>query len=97
MNLGETVPAVCSETCLTHSADGSEVCDLKAEEVPETQKEEDPLAIALPAIKAEHEVSTGASCRDYIPEYVWNWFTAVQRNSRPMIPAPLKAQHPLNF
>jgi hypothetical protein len=56
MDLGETVPSGCSETGLTVSADGSEVCDVKVEEVSATQEEEDPLAIALPAIKAEHEV-----------------------------------------
>jgi hypothetical protein len=59
MDLGETVPTVCSKTFLTHSADRSELCDTKVEEVLETQKEEDPLAVALPAVKAEHEVSTG--------------------------------------
>ena len=57
MDLGETVTSVCSETCLTVSADGGEVCDIKVDEVLATQEEEeDPLAIALPAIKAEHEV-----------------------------------------
>ena len=56
LDLGETVPSVCSETCLTVSADGSEVSDIKVEEVLATQEEEDPLAVALPAIKAEQEV-----------------------------------------
>jgi len=58
MDLGETVPSECSETGLTLSADGGEVCDIKVEEVlaTEEEEEEDPLAIALPAIKAEHEV-----------------------------------------
>jgi hypothetical protein len=59
MDLGETVPSVCSETGLTVSADGGEVSEIKVEEVlgaQEEQEEEDPLAIALPAIKAEHEV-----------------------------------------
>ena len=62
VDLGETVPSVCSETHLTASADGSEVCDIKVEEVLATQaeeeeeEEEDPLAIALPAVKSEHEV-----------------------------------------
>ena len=51
MDLGETVPSVCSETCLTVSADGSEVSDMRAEEVLHTQ-EEDHLAVALPAVKA---------------------------------------------
>ena len=58
MDLGETVPSECSETGLTLSADEGEVCDIKVEEVlaTEEEEEEDPLAIALPAIKAEHEV-----------------------------------------
>jgi hypothetical protein len=56
MDLGETVPSVGSETCLTVSADRIEVCDVKVEEVLATQEEEDPLVIALPAIKVEHEV-----------------------------------------
>ena len=57
IDLGEIVQPVCSETRLTVSADGSEVCDIKVEEVLATQEEEeDPLAIALPAVKAEHEV-----------------------------------------
>jgi hypothetical protein len=58
MDLGETVPSECSETGLTFSADGGEVCDIKVEEVlaTEEEEEEDPLAIASPAVKAEHEV-----------------------------------------
>jgi hypothetical protein len=52
VDLGETVPSVCSETHLTLSADGSEVSGIKAEEVFHTQEEEDPLAVALPAVKA---------------------------------------------
>jgi hypothetical protein len=57
MDLVETVPSVFSETCLTVSADGSEVSDIRAEEVLHTQEEEvlhtqeeeDCLEIALPA------------------------------------------------
>jgi len=56
MDLGETVTSVCSETCLTVSADGGEVCDIKVDEVLATQEEDDPLAIALPAIKAADKV-----------------------------------------
>ena len=52
MDLGETVPSVCSETCLTVCADGSEGSDMRAEEVLHTQEEEDHLAVALPAAKA---------------------------------------------
>jgi len=55
MDLGETVPSVCNETCVTLSPDGSEVSDVRAEEVLQTQ-EEDPLAVALPAVKAANQV-----------------------------------------
>jgi hypothetical protein len=37
MDLGETVPSVCSETGLTVTADGSEVSNIGAEEVLHTQ------------------------------------------------------------
>ena len=40
INLGETVPSVCSETCVTVCGDRSEVSDVRAEE------EEDHLAEA---------------------------------------------------
>ena len=56
MDLGETVTSVCSETCLTVSADGSEVSDLRAEEVLQTQEEEDCLAVALSAVTAADKV-----------------------------------------
>ena len=58
MDLGETVPSVCSETGLTLSADGSEVVNMRAEEVlhTHTQKEKDHLAVALPAVKAADTV-----------------------------------------
>ena len=56
MDLGETVPSVCSETGLTVSADGSEVSVIRAEEVLHTQKEVDHLAVALPAAKAADTV-----------------------------------------
>ena len=52
MDLGETVPSVCSETYLAVSADGSEVRGMRVEEVLHTQEEEDHLAVALPAVKA---------------------------------------------
>ena len=55
MDLGETVPSVCSETGLTVSAGGSEVSDIRAEEVLQTQ-EEDRLAAALPAVTAADTV-----------------------------------------
>jgi len=52
MDLGETVPSVCSETCLTFCANGSEVTDMRAEEVLQTQEGEDHLVVPLPAVKA---------------------------------------------
>ena len=56
MDLGETVPSVCIETGLTVCVDGSEVCDMGVEEVLLMQKEEDHLAVALPAVKAADTV-----------------------------------------
>jgi hypothetical protein len=56
MGLGETVPCVCSETGLTVTADGSEVSNTRAEEFLHTQKEEDHLAVALPAVKAVDKI-----------------------------------------
>jgi len=56
MDLGETVPSVCSETCLTVSADGSDASDIRAEEVLHTQEEEDHLASTSPVDKAADKV-----------------------------------------
>ena len=56
MDLGETVPSVCSETRLTLSVDGSVVSNMRVEEVLQTQQEEDHLAVALPAVKADDKV-----------------------------------------
>jgi hypothetical protein len=57
MDLGETVPFVCSETCVTVCADRNEVSDMRVEEVLHTQEEEeDPLAVALPAVQAADKV-----------------------------------------
>jgi len=56
VDLGETVSSVCSETSLTLSADGSEVSDTRAEEILHMQKEEDHLAVTLPAVKAADTV-----------------------------------------
>ena len=56
MDLGETVPSVCNETCLTVCADGSEVSAMRVEEVLHTQEEEDRLVVALPAVKAADKV-----------------------------------------
>jgi hypothetical protein len=47
--------------CLTACEDGNMVADIKVEEdsdIPEVgEEEEDPLAVTLPAVKAEQEVS----------------------------------------
>jgi hypothetical protein len=51
MDIGETVPSVCSETGLTVSAYGSEVCDIRVDEVLHTQ-EDDCLAVPLRAVIA---------------------------------------------
>ena len=56
VDLWETVPSVCSETALSVSADGSGGSDIRAEEVSHMQKEEDHLAVALPAVKAADTV-----------------------------------------
>jgi hypothetical protein len=56
MDLGETVPSVCSETGLAVSADGSEVGVVRAEEVLHTQEEEDRLAVASPAVRTAAKV-----------------------------------------
>jgi hypothetical protein len=56
MDLGKTVPSVCSKTGLTVTAVGSGVSGVRAEEVLNTQKEEDRLAVALPAVKAADRV-----------------------------------------
>jgi hypothetical protein len=55
-NSGETLTSVCSETRLTRSADGSEVSNIRAEEVLHTHEEKDQLAVALPANKAADKV-----------------------------------------
>jgi hypothetical protein len=56
MDLGETVPSVCSETCLNVSADGSERSDMRVEVLHTQEEEEDHLAVALPAVKAADKV-----------------------------------------
>ena len=59
MDLGETVPSVCSETLAILSSDGSEVSYMRAEEIlhaQEEEEEEDHLTVALPVVKAVYEV-----------------------------------------
>ena len=51
----DTAPDTCSEMCLTASDDGSTV--IKVEEGSYVLEEEDPLALTVPATKAEEEVS----------------------------------------
>jgi hypothetical protein len=64
MDLGETVPSVCSERSLTVTACGSEVSDLRAWEVLHTQEEGIRLALSLLAVTAADKVcvvNSGAS------------------------------------
>jgi hypothetical protein len=56
IDLGKTVPSVCSETRLTLPADGSEVSNMSVEEVLQTQEGTDHLAVALPAVMAADKV-----------------------------------------
>jgi hypothetical protein len=57
MDLAETVPSLCCETCLSVSTNGSEVSDIGEEGVLHMQEEEeDPLAEASPAVKAADTV-----------------------------------------
>ena len=60
IDLGETVPSVCSETHLTRSADGSEVSNIRGEEDSQTEEEKeeelDRLAVPLLTVKAAGEV-----------------------------------------
>jgi hypothetical protein len=56
MDLGETVPSVCSETYLTVCGDGSEVSNMRAEGFSHTHEEEDHLAVVLRAVKAGDKV-----------------------------------------
>jgi hypothetical protein len=58
VDLGETVPSVCSETHLTHSADESEVGNIRGEEDSQMQEEEevDRLAVPLLTVKDAGEV-----------------------------------------
>jgi len=51
----DTAPDSCTEMCLTASDDGSKV--IKAEEGLYVLEDEDPLALTVPATKAEEEVS----------------------------------------
>ena len=60
VDLGETVPSVCSESCLTLSGDGIEVSNMSVEEVLQTQ-EEDHLAVVLPSVKAADKVCYGCN------------------------------------
>jgi hypothetical protein len=55
MDLGETEPAVCIERCVTATACGSEVSDVRAEEVLHTQ-ENIRSALSLPAAMAADKV-----------------------------------------
>jgi len=69
----DNVPDLCTEMCLTTSGDGSGV--VKVEEGSYDSEEEDPLALPVPATKAEEEVSyiqsTGvvAGCGSCLPKF----------------------------
>ena len=52
----EAVPDLCMETCVTACVAGNKVAVVKVEEVSYIPEEEDPLALTLPATKAEQEV-----------------------------------------
>ena len=59
IDLGQTVPSVCSEAHVTCSADGNEVSDIRGEEDSQTQEEEeevDRMAVPLLTVKAVGEV-----------------------------------------
>ena len=61
VDLGETVPSVCSETSLTVGADGSEVSNIRVEEVfysqeEEEEEEKDHLAVMSTAVNAADKV-----------------------------------------
>jgi hypothetical protein len=57
IDLQKVIPDSYSETCLTSPHDGSQVINIKVEDVTDIQDEEDPLQVTFPEIKAEHEVS----------------------------------------
>ena len=58
MDLGETVPSVCSETGLTVCVDGSEVRDMRVEEALYTQEDEEEVHLVSmsPVVKAADKV-----------------------------------------
>jgi hypothetical protein len=104
MGSGETVPSVCGETRLTLSADGSEVSDVRVEEVLHTQEEEDHLAVALPAVKAADEVCSVCNIVELtvvqactVASAFWQcvvWCLDVTLQCRWRHYAPLKAWYP---
>ena len=53
----ERVPGLCTETCPTACEDRNKVAAIKVEKGSYIPEEEDPLAVTLPATKAEQEVS----------------------------------------
>jgi hypothetical protein len=55
VDLGESVPSVCSERGVTVTVGGSAVSDVRAEEVLRTQ-EDIRLALSLPAVTAADKV-----------------------------------------
>jgi hypothetical protein len=53
----ERVPGLRTETCLTACEERNKAAVLKVEKGSYIPEEEDPLAVTLPATKAEHDVS----------------------------------------
>jgi hypothetical protein len=57
IDLQNVVPDSYSETCETYPYDGSQIMNIKVEDVTDMKEEEDPVEITFPVIKAEQEVS----------------------------------------
>jgi hypothetical protein len=56
--MDEVVLSSCSETCITSPPDGSQIINIKVEDVTDIQVKEDPV----PVIKDECEVSCMSVC-----------------------------------
>jgi hypothetical protein len=48
----------CNQTCVTSSCDGTDAIDIKAEDISDVQKEQDPV----PTLNAEPEVGCRSAC-----------------------------------
>lgn len=56
MDILESLPGSCRETCITPSHEVNEVMDIKVEDVSDIQ--DNTVPISFPPIKTEHEVSS---------------------------------------